>query len=181
MSDQELHDVITRWEATGIITPTEQAYLRERYFADIGSKPGCTTCPDFWWDVRIHYLLYLKTINLPVTVKNRKYMIKDNGSLRLFGESVLYVNEGVNSESIKVLTDEDAERMLKNDPDLKESIVKNPAYKEPESEGAKPAASGARRTRQATTKPADETAKEVVVDPVKTQPVSESTNSEKPE
>ncbi|MVM34228.1 hypothetical protein GO755_29630 [Spirosoma sp. HMF4905] len=126
MSEQ-LIEIMSRWLTTGQISDDEKNLLKNQYLIDIGAV-GCKTCGNVWSDIKHHFEYKLKLLNLtPVAKSIRKYIIL-GGFLMLPGESVVYVNEGQDSEDRKVLTDERAEQILIKHPDYKQLIGINPAW-----------------------------------------------------
>jgi len=122
------------------ITNEQRLQLKQEYIERNNfDRLSCTTCPAFWADVK-HFFRYLLKQNGIITVeKQPKYILAEGvGEIRTFGSGTHYVMEGEESPTTVILTDEIAERLLETNPGVKEQLIPNPAYKEPDaSEGKK--------------------------------------------
>lgn len=124
----QLLEIAGQWLTTGQISFDEKNLLKNQYLIDIGAA-GCKTCGNVWSDIKHHFEYKLKQLNLtPVAKSIRKYLIIGSSFLMLPGSSVVFVNEGQDSEDRKVLTDEMAEKILADHPDYSQLIGINPAW-----------------------------------------------------
>ena len=128
---EDLIEIVAGWVTTGQLAEADKPVLKAAYLAHVRAEPGCTTCDDFWSEVRQHFFYAYKQLNrTTVAQKIRKYGIIGSSYLMLPGSSVAYVNEGEESEDRKVLTDEMAEFILAKYPEYKNLVGINPAWQE---------------------------------------------------
>lgn len=120
--------MVSRWVNSGAISEREKAQLKAEYLRQLDAKPDCTICLNFWNDLRTHFLIYLKKNGLKVMIIQPKYKV--NGAyLQLPAQQMLFVNEGVENDSVSILTDERATAILEKYPEfLGELIIPNPEY-----------------------------------------------------
>lgn len=144
MTDEELFTIVDPWYHTGSLPESLKPAVQQVYTklsGDIGER--CRRCPSYWFDV-LHFLrVHLASLGFKSMEKTQEYMIdpKKAGFLQIHGLPYVYINKGSGREgpSAKFLTDSVAKQLLKDRPDLKEVIVKNPDYEAPAPKPAKPA------------------------------------------
>ncbi|GAB3889831.1 hypothetical protein GCM10028803_00280 [Larkinella knui] len=138
MELSELQELVGQWYGTGHISTENRERLKQEYFriTETTDTGRCTRCDSFWSDVQMILRIHLKQNQMPVMAKVRKYLIADNDTIVMRGTNIHYINEGDESEYVKVFTDAVAEKILKDNPSmLGKSIIENPEYVGP----AKPA------------------------------------------
>lgn len=127
-------EIARSWVSSGRISIADFAQLKAGFLASLDNPPDCTTCPAFEHEVQ-HYFQYKYRITKPDSSVNTAHLklIILGGILMLPGETYSIVNEGVESENAKVLTNEMAEEILKRYPSYDTLLVPNPDYN-PEAE-----------------------------------------------
>lgn len=152
MSLDDLFAVVNPWYETGSLPESDKPAIQQVYTeltGDTGER--CRTCPSYWFDVLHTLRVYLKSNGYQsMDTSTQEYIIReDTAYLQVHGLPYVYINKGKGkeSDSAKYLTDAIAKDLLKEKPDLADTIIKNPEY-----------APGGDKTARSDAKPAAKTA-----------------------
>ncbi|MBD2704407.1 hypothetical protein IC229_27450 [Spirosoma sp. BT702] len=178
MDVSAIYQVVCQWYDTGILPESDKPAILAAYTEVTGLifDGSCKKCQlsEVQHALRYHFI---KVLNLPSMVTQKWMLRKDVGHIQLHGQAFAYINKthGPESESAKHLTDEVAEKFMKDDPSTKELFVVNPDFdpqstttKSPAKPATKPAATPKAKPAKPAAKPETPTEPVTPVEPVTT-------------
>ncbi|GAB3643925.1 hypothetical protein [Spirosoma arcticum] len=171
MSLDDLFAIVNPWFETGLLSESDKPAV-QRVYTELTGDTGerCRTCASYWSDVLHTLRVHLKANGYQsMDMSNQEYIIReDTAYVQVHGLPHVYINKGTGKESASAqyLTDVIAKDLLKEKPDLADTIIKNPDYNPDSAKSGKPADAPAKpAARTATAAKPKSKAKAAVVEP----------------